>query len=55
MNVKELIEKLQKLPEEATIKTWDPYNDVETEEVYVSTDESGIVWIMNATIGYKPL
>lgn len=55
MNVKELIDKLQQLPEEATIKTWDPYHDVETEEVYISTDEKETVWIMNATIGYKPL
>ena len=55
MTVKELTEKLKQLPEEAIIKTWDPLNDVETEEVYVSTDENGTVWIMNATIGYKPL
>ena len=55
MTVKELTEKLKQLPEEATVKTWDPCNDVETEEVYVSTDEKGTVWIMNDTIGYKPL
>ena len=55
MTVKELIEKLQQLPEAATIKTWNPYDDIETEEVYVSTNEKGTVWIMNATIGYKPL
>jgi hypothetical protein len=55
MNVKELIKKLEQLPEEATIKTWDPYRDIETEEVYLSTDGKGTVWIMNATIGYNPL
>ena len=55
MTVKEAIEKLQQLPEEATVKTWNPMQDIETEEVHISTDEKGTVWIMNGTIGYKPL
>ena len=52
MNVKELVEKLSTLPDKATIKTWCCNRDTETEEVYVSTDENGTVWIMDGTIGY---
>jgi hypothetical protein len=55
MNVKELIEKLKTLPEDDTVKTWAPLNDVETEEVYISTDKKGTVWIMDSTIGYPAI
>lgn len=55
MTVKELIAKLETLPDNATVKTWDPMWDIETEEVSVSTDEKGTVWIMNGTIGYPAI
>ena len=55
MDVKELIEKLKTLPDNATVKTWDPMNDVETEEVHVSTDGKGTVWVMDSTIGYPAI
>ena len=55
MNVKELIEKLQKLPLNAEVKTWDCYGDVDTRDVHVSTDGENVVWIMYTTIGYEKL
>lgn len=54
MTVYELIEKLQALPPDAEVRTWDPHYDIETKEVYVSTNEvENIVWVMNTTIGYR--
>lgn len=35
MNVKELIEELQKLPQDKQVSVWDPYHDEQTTEVYV--------------------
>ena len=55
MNVEELIEKLKTLPLDATVKTWNPYRDEETEKVCVSTDKKGTVWIMDSTLGYPEI
>jgi len=51
MIVKELIEKLNQVPEDSTVKTWDGYSDNETENVVVSITNDGDVFIMNVAIG----
>jgi hypothetical protein len=55
MNVKELIAKLETLPDDTLVKTWRCYTDTETDDVYVSTDGKGTVWIMDSTIGYEAI
>lgn len=55
MMVSELIEKLQTLPPDAEVRTWDAYADFETEEVKVSTNGKGVVYVMDTTIGYPEI
>lgn len=51
MTVGELIQKLQTLPREATVKTWNAYSDRETDEVHVSVSDDGTVFLLETTIG----
>jgi len=54
MVVKELIEELNKLPQDFKVKTWDAYNDCETEEVIVSIDnETKEVFICNTDFSWR--
>lgn len=51
MAVKELIEKLNTLPPDATVKVWNPYSDCESYEVHVSVDKDGGIFILDTVIG----
>ena len=51
MTVGELIAKLQTLPSDATVKTWNAYADRETDEVHVSVAEDGTVFVLETAIG----
>lgn len=53
MTVGKLIEKLQFLPPDATVKTWDCYNDEATDFVVVSVDKEGSVFVAYSQIGNK--
>lgn len=55
MTVKELIKKLEVLPGDAAVKTWDPYCSEETTDVYVSTDGKGTVYVMNTALGFTKI
>ena len=51
MTVGELIQKLQTLPRDATVKTWNANGDRETDEVHASVSDDGTVFVLETAIG----
>ena len=51
LRVKQLIEELKKRDPESVVQVWDPYNDRETDEVYVSDMRDGATMLSNTNFG----
>ena len=51
LRVRQLIEELKKRDPESVVQVWDPYNDRETDEVYVSDMRDGATMLCNANFG----
>lgn len=51
LRVRQLIDELKKRDPESVVRVWDPYNDRETDEVYVSDMRDGATMLCNTNFG----